>query len=86
MSEKEEPLPVDENIKVIRSVTIYKTDKWWKAAVLGNVFGHNQLMVFLWIMDEKTGTWKRKQKFAENSVDGWEKSKAAVDELLKGGF
>jgi hypothetical protein len=81
-----EPLPVDQSIQVIRFKTIYKTKKWWKAAVVGNVFGHNQVMVFLWILDEKTGKWKRKQKLAENSIDGWEQTKAAMDEMLKGGL
>lgn len=81
-----EQLPVDKSINVIRFKTIYKTQKWWKAAVLGNVFGHNQMMIFLWIMDEKTEKWKRKQKLAENSIEGWEQTKAAMDELIKGGM
>lgn len=81
-SKIEERLPVDESIKVIEYRTIYKTAKWWKAAVVGNVFGHNQVMVFLWIMDAKTGRWKRKQKLAENSADSWEQTKQAVEELL----
>lgn len=81
-TQKEESLPVDENIHIVAYKTIYKTTKWWKAAVVGNVFGHNQMMVFLWIKDDKTGKWKRKHKLSETSPDGWEQTKQAVESLL----
>lgn len=82
MSEQEEKLPVDEAIQVIEYRTIYKTSKWWCAVLLGNMFGHDKIMVYLWQWNEKMGGWKRKQKFGVNFEKDWENIKKAVEEFL----
>jgi hypothetical protein len=77
-----EPLPVDEAIQVIDYRNIYKTSKWWCAVLLGNMFGHDKIMVYLWQWNDKTGKWKRKQKMGINFEKDWEKIKSAVEEFL----
>lgn len=79
MSEKE-PLPVNEYIKVLEYVTIYKTDKWWQAVALINQAGHERVAIFLWLYDK--GKWKRKHKFTTNRPDNWNKVKQAVEQML----
>lgn len=79
---QQEPLPVDESIKVIDYTTIYKTAKWWNVVLLGNMFGHDKIMVYLWQMDPKTGKWKRKQKMGINFEKDWESTKKAVDSYM----
>ena len=84
MSEQpqQEMLPVDEAIKVIEYTTIYKTNKWWEAVVLGNMFGHDKIMIFLWQWNDKTGKWKRKQKMGVNFEKDWEALKSAIEKYL----
>lgn len=79
---QQEPLPTDEAIQVIEYTTIYKTSKWWCAVLLGNMFGHDKIMVYLWQMDSRTGKWKRKQKMGINFEKDWENIKKAVDTYL----
>jgi hypothetical protein len=93
---EKEPLPVDEAIQVIDYETIYKTQKWWCAVLLGNMFGHDKIMVYLWQMTEvkrkdpssgqwvSTGQsqWKRKQKMGINFEKDWEHIKKAVDSFM----
>lgn len=75
-----EQLPVDENVKVIEYVTIYKTQKWWQACALVNQFGRNRLAFYLWL--SKNGKWIRKHKFTVGNVDDWDKIKQAGDKLI----
>lgn len=82
MAELKEKLPVHEAVHVIDSKTIYKTQKWWKAVVLANMFGHDKIMVYLWRVDEKTGKWKRKQKLGVNNEKDWTATKGAIDEFI----
>jgi hypothetical protein len=79
----DEPLPVDPTISVIEYTTIYKTQKWWHAVVLANMFGHNKIMIFLW--QQKDGKWKRKHKFGINFVKDWEKMKPVIEDYIKKG-
>lgn len=93
---QEERLPVDDTIQVKDYRTIYKSAKWWCAVVLGNMFGHDKIMIYQWQWseskrkDETTGKWipsgnfiwKRKQKFGVNFEKDWIAIKAAVDEFL----
>jgi len=80
--EQKEQLPVDEAIQVIDYRTIYKTPKWWCAVLLGNMFGHDKIMVYLWQWNDKMGGWKRKQKMGINFEKDWENIKKAVDEFM----
>jgi len=79
---QKESLPVDEAIQVIDYVTIYKTSKWWCAVLLGNMFGHDKIMVYLWQWNEKMNDWKRKQKMGINFEKDWENIKKAVDGFM----
>jgi len=76
----EEKLPVHETVKVIDYKTIYKTNKWWCAVILANMFGHNKILIYQWRM--KNGVWKRKQKFGINYDKDWQAIKNAVEEFL----
>lgn len=78
---KQEPLPFDETINLIDHRTIYKTEKWWCEVVLGNMFGHDKIMVYLW-QRKDNGQWKRKQKMGINFSKDWENIKKAVDEFM----
>ncbi|MEM3760767.1 MAG: hypothetical protein QXZ02_06640 [Candidatus Bathyarchaeia archaeon] len=76
----EEILPISEKLKVIRSVTLYKSEKWWSAAALIESFGRKQIAVYLWI--KKDGQWKRKQKLIIHNVGEWLQVKEAIEKML----
>jgi|SRR5208337_1493538 len=78
-TEPNEQLPVDEAINVLEYTTIYKTSKWWCAVLLGNMYGHDKIMVYLWQWNDKSRNWKRKQKMGINFEKNWEDIKKAVD-------
>ncbi len=86
MSEKEkeekvgEELPVSEKLKVIKSVTLYKTKKWWSAAALIDSFGRKQ--VALYVLLNKNGKWKRNQKFVVHSKKEWNDVQRTVEKLI----
>jgi hypothetical protein len=75
-----EKLPISEFYKVVDFATIFKTDLWWEAAVVFEVYGRRQFGLYLW---QKRGSeWKRKNKFAFRNLDEWGKIKTAIDQLL----
>jgi hypothetical protein len=76
----EEKLPISEKIKVLKSTTIYKTEKWWLAATLIESFGRKQIAFYLWV--KKGDGWKRKQKFVIHNKGEWLQIKEAIDALL----
>jgi hypothetical protein len=76
----EERLPVSETVKVLKSITIYKTDNWWSAVVIAESFGRKQIATYLW--NKKSGVWKRRQKLVIHSKDEWNKIKEAVEGLI----
>jgi len=78
----EGPLPVHETVKVLEYTTIYKTQKWWKAVALVNMFGHDKIVTYLWRMDDKTGRWRRKQKMGINNEDEWTKVMQAHEKYM----
>jgi len=78
----QESLPVNEAVHVIEYENIYRTDKWWCAVALVNMFGHNKIAVYQWIKDTKTGKWKRKQKFTINHASDWERMQEIIERLL----
>jgi len=80
----DEPLPVDPTISVIEYTTIYKTQKWWCAVVLANMFGHNKILYYMWTKS-KDDKWKRKQKFGINFSKDWNRIKSATEDyIIKG--
>lgn len=86
MGEKTEPsssankYPVHEVIKVIEGIDIYKSNKWWKAALLTESYGRRQVTIYQWIM--KDDKWKRKQKMSIASKDEWAKIVTACADLV----
>ncbi len=77
--EDEEKLPISEFYKVIDYTTVYKTDFWWEAIVVFEVYGKRQMGMYLW--QKRNGVWKRKNKFGIRNLDEWDKLKKAVDTL-----
>lgn len=83
MSSETDVLPISEVITVRGHTTIYKTQKWWCAVVLGEQYGRMKVFLYLWHYDEKATKWKRKQKFTVGSKKNWDDIKPAVEEYLE---
>jgi len=75
----EEKLPISEFYKVIEYVTIFKSELWWEAIVIFEIYGKRQMGMYLW--QKRNGQWKRKNKFGIRNIDEWNKLKNAVDQL-----
>jgi hypothetical protein len=75
----EEKLPVSETLDVIQEITLYKTEKWWSAAVLMSAFGRKQVAVYLW--NKRDDRWIRKNKFIIHNKAEWQRIKEAVEKL-----
>ncbi|MCL5788229.1 MAG: hypothetical protein M1357_00210 [Candidatus Marsarchaeota archaeon] len=76
-----EVFPVDENLKQVAGKTIYKSEKWWKAAVVTEGWGKKSLTVYLW--QSRNGEWKVAQKYKIHSKDEWLKDKPILEELVE---
>ena len=75
----EEKLPISEELKVLDSVTLYKTDKWWSAIAFVDSFGRKQIAMYLWLYrDDK---WRRNQKFTIHNKAEWAQIKEAVEKF-----
>lgn len=72
--------PVHDQIDVLSGETIYKTDDWWKAAILSDGYQNTEILVYLWRNDGNS--WKRKQKYKVKSEDEWKKEKQIIDKLF----
>lgn len=72
--------PVSETLKVLKGLTLYKTEKWWSAIVLMESFGKKQIAVYLW--GKKGDEWKRRQKFVVRNKSQWAEIKEAIEKLL----
>jgi hypothetical protein len=81
----EEKLPISEFYKVIDYVNIFKSSKFWEAAVLFESYGKRTIGFYLWVRkkDNETGVekWTREQKFTVRKTDEWEKLKSAMEQL-----
>lgn len=75
-----EDLPVSDILKVIESVEVYKSDKWWSAVVLLESFGRKQLAVYVW--NKNNDKWKRRQKYVINNKQHWEQVKNIVESFI----
>jgi Fe-S cluster biosynthesis and repair protein YggX len=53
--------PVHDDLDVIEGRTIFKSDGWWKAAVLYDGYRGHDIAIYLW--KEESSRWKRKQKY-----------------------
>ena len=76
----EEKLPISERLNIIEGINLFKTDKWWSAAVLMESFGRRSIAMYMWQF--RDGKWKRKHKFKLRNVDEWNKVKDAVDKFV----
>jgi len=76
----EEKLPVSERLRVLDSVTLYKTSKWWSAIALVDSFGRKQIAMYVWL--NKEGRWKRNQKFIVHNKAEWTQVKEAAEKFL----
>jgi len=80
MSEQnQERLPLSDVIEVIANNNVYKTQKWWMEVVGGIMFGKRKVFVYLWILDAKSGRWKRKGKLTIGSKQNWNDIKKAIE-------
>jgi aminopeptidase len=79
LSSKQEKLPISEVYKLVEYVTIFKTEYWWEAVVIFEMYGKRQLGLYLW--QKRNGIWKRKNKFGLRNLDEWNKIKSAVDQF-----
>jgi len=73
-------VPISEKLKVLDSVTIYKTAKWWSAVVLVESFGRRQVAMYVWL--NRNGRWRRNQKFTIHSRVEWAQVKEAVEKFI----
>lgn len=56
MSEKtDEKLPISEFYKVVDSVTIFKSQKWWEAVVIFESYGKRSIGLYLWQKKKTSG-------------------------------
>jgi len=76
----EEKLPISEKLKVLDSVTLYKTSKWWSVIALIDSFGRKQIAMYVWL--SKEGKWKRNQKFVIHNKAEWAQAKEAIEKFL----
>ncbi|NWF87464.1 hypothetical protein HXY32_06630 [Candidatus Bathyarchaeota archaeon] len=79
MTEQSEKLPISEFYKVVDSVTIFKSEKWWEAIVVFESYGKRSIGFYLW--QKRNDTWKRKHKFNVRNIDEWNKIKNAIEQL-----
>ena len=72
--------PVHDDLDVIEGRTIFKSDGWWKAAVLYDGYRGHDIAIYLW--KEESSRWKRKQKYVVHSKDDWNDDRKAIEDLL----
>jgi hypothetical protein len=75
----EEKLPISDFYKVVDYVTLFKSQKWWEAAVIFESCGKRSIGLYLW--QKKADTWKRKHKFNVRNLEEWNKLKTAIEQL-----
>ena len=75
-----EQLPLSSFYKVVDSVNLFRSEKWWEAIVVIESLGRRSIAMYLW--QKKEDQWKRKHKFQIRNLQEWEKLKAAVEKLM----
>ncbi len=76
----EEKLPVSEKLKVLDSVTLYKTGKWWSAIALIDSFGRKEIAMYVWL--NKGGKWRRNQKFKIHNKAEWIQIREVIEKFI----
>lgn len=81
VSESEERVPCHNEVKVLEQRNLFKTDKWWKAVVLGEVKSRKFLAIYMW--QKRNGNWKQKHKMKLNKKADWTEMKPIIDGLIE---
>lgn len=72
--------PVHSSIDVHSGNTIYRTNDWWKAAVLHSYDGGEpEIAIYLWHSDDD---WSRKNKYHVKTAEAWESDKKLIEQYL----
>ena len=79
-SSDDEKLPISETLKILDYRTLNKSSNWWLAAVLVESWGRKQICLYLW--QRRGKQWKRKQKFAIQNTEQWDRLSECVEDLL----
>ena len=75
--------PVHADVTVHSGKTIYRTDDWWKAAVVHSYDGGEpEIAIYLWHRDDD---WSQKNKYHVKTTDAWQADKKLIEEFLSGG-
>lgn len=78
---EQEKFPVSDVITVVEGKTVYKTEKWWQAVILGEAFGRRFVAVYLW--QKQGGRWKRIHKLKVNNLTSWKQIREIIDNLIE---
>lgn len=83
-STKSPDLPISDYYRMSRGNTLYRNQKWWKAAALVCQKGDyetNEVIAYLWqkVDDE----WRRRQKYSVRSLNEWEEEYPIIDGLVQ---
>jgi hypothetical protein len=80
MTGQGEGFPVHPTVDVHAGNTIYRTDTWWKAAVLHSYDGGEpEIAIYLWHRDED---WSRKNKYHVKTAEAWESDKKLIEQYI----
>jgi hypothetical protein len=79
VQKSEEKLPISDFYKVVDSITLFKSQKWWEAVVVFESAGKKSIGLYLW--QKRNDVWKRKHKFNVRNMEEWGKLKAAIEQL-----
>lgn len=76
------PYPVHSKVTVHSGETVYRTEKWWKAAVSHSFDEQDaeEIAIYLWYNDD--GEWSRKNKYHVKTAEAWESDKQLITEYL----
>lgn len=80
MSE-DERVPCHSEVEVLEQKNLFKTDKWWKAVVLGKLRGRTFLAVYMW--QKRNDQWKQKHKLKMNRKADWIEMKPIIDTMIE---
>jgi hypothetical protein len=78
-----EEFPVSDHYIAGAGVTVFKSDGWWKGIlniVKKGTYETNEVMVYLW--QNHSGGWKRRQKYTIGGCEDWEKEQTAIESVL----
>ena len=76
-------LPVSDYYDVSTGVTVFRTNRWWKAGVVIDAKGEYETTeVILYVWQQSDDEWKVRQKYAVKRPGDWEDDLEALSPLL----